>query len=173
MLHEKINKIFHYARADLLFIKKYLDIDVININDTKLASKLARTFSDKHGLKDLIKEFIGIDVSKQLQTSDFGGELTEKQLQYCAGDVIYLHKIYDGLEKTIITADSPLQACFRAIKHIFKDVPVNGFYKVSEQGFEDHDDDVIFSSESSAQAAIGIMHKRYANMVTIDIHFLV
>ena len=102
LVNEKINKIFHYARADLLFIKKYLDIDVININDTKLASKLARTFSDKHGLKDLIKEFIGIDVSKQLQTSDFGGELTEKQLQYCARDVIYLHKIYEKLKQILV-----------------------------------------------------------------------
>ena len=65
--------------------------------------------------------------------------------------------VHDGLEKTIITADSPLQACFRAIKHIFKDVPINGFYKVSEQGFEDHDDDVIFSSEEVIQALLEIM----------------
>ena len=65
-------------------------------------SKLARTFSDKHGLKDLIKEFVGIDISKQLQTSDFGGELTDKQLRYCANDVIYLHKIFEGLEKILI-----------------------------------------------------------------------
>ena len=65
--------------------------------------------------------------------------------------------VHDGLEKTIITADSPLQACFRAIKHIFKDVPVNGFNKVSEQGFEDHDDDVIFSSEEVIQALLEIM----------------
>jgi len=62
--------------------------------------------------------------------------------------------VHDGLEKTIITADSPLQACFRAIKHIFKDVPINGFYKVSEQGFEEHDDDVIFSSEEVIQALV-------------------
>ena len=99
---KSINKIFHFARADLLFIKKYLQIDVQNINDTKLASRLARTFSDKHGLKDLIKEFIGIDVSKQLQTSDFGGDLSDKQLKYCAQDVIYLHKIFDELQKILI-----------------------------------------------------------------------
>ena len=97
-----INKTFHYARSDLQFIKKYLEIDVKNIHCTKIMSKLARTFSDKHGLKDLIKEFVGIDVSKQLQTSDFGGELTDKQLRYCANDVIYLHKIYEGLEKILI-----------------------------------------------------------------------
>ena len=67
--------------------------------------------------------------------------------------------VYDGLEKTIINADSPLQACFRAIKHISKHVPVNGLYKVSEQGFEDHDDDVIFSSEEVIQALLDIMRQ--------------
>ena len=65
-------------------------------------SKIARSYSDKHGLKDLIKEFINIDISKQLQTSDFGGELTEKQLKYCAQDVVYLHKIYESLLKILI-----------------------------------------------------------------------
>ena len=65
-------------------------------------SKIARSYSDKHGLKDLIKEFIGIDINKNLQSSDFGGELSEKQLQYCAKDVIYLHKIYENLKKILI-----------------------------------------------------------------------
>ncbi|MDC3145583.1 ribonuclease D [Candidatus Pelagibacter sp.] len=102
LVDKKISKIFHFARADLLFIKKYLEIDVENINCSKIASKLARTFTDKHGLKDLIKEFIGIDISKQLQTSDFGGDLTDKQIKYCANDVIYLHKIFEGLEKILI-----------------------------------------------------------------------
>ena len=102
LVNKNINKIFHYARSDLLFIKKYLEIDVENINCSKIASKLSRTFSDRHGLKDLIKEFIGVDISKQLQTSDFGGDLTDKQLKYCANDVIYLHKIFEGLEKILI-----------------------------------------------------------------------
>tara|TARA_B100000886_G_scaffold191318_1_gene131747 strand:- start:10331 stop:10942 length:612 start_codon:yes stop_codon:yes gene_type:complete len=97
-----INKIFHYARADLQFIKKYLSTDVININCTKIMSKLARSYSDKHGLKDLIKEFVGVDISKNLQSSDFGGELSDKQLQYCAKDVIYLHKIYFELKKILL-----------------------------------------------------------------------
>ena len=101
LIDENINKIFHFARADLLFIKKYLGLNVENVNCTKIMSKLARSYSDKHGLKDLIKEFIGIDVSKQLQTSDFGGKLSEKQLQYCARDVVYLHKIYDDLNKIL------------------------------------------------------------------------
>ena len=103
--NEEINKIFHFARADLLFIKKYLGVNIENVNCTKIMSKIARSYSDKHGLKDLIKEFIGTDISKQLQTSDFGGELSEKQLKYCAQDVIYLHKIYDSLEKILQRED--------------------------------------------------------------------
>ena len=100
--NKKINKIFHYARADLLFIKKYLKSNVENINCTKIMSKLARSYSDKHGLKDLIKEFTGNDVNKSLQSSDFGGDLSEKQLQYCAKDVIYLHEIYRCLNKILV-----------------------------------------------------------------------
>ena len=96
-----INKIFHFARADLLFIKKNLKIDVLNVNCTKIMSKIARGYSDKHGLKDLVKEFIGIDISKQLQNSDFGGQLTDKQLKYCAQDVLYLHKIQSALKKIL------------------------------------------------------------------------
>ena len=69
LMNKKINKIFHFARADLLFLKKYLSVNIENVDCTKIASKIARTFTDKHGLKDLIKEFIGIDVSKQLQTT--------------------------------------------------------------------------------------------------------
>ncbi len=98
---ENIIKLFHFARADLLFIKKYLEVDVKNVHCTKVMSKIARSYSDKHGLKDLIKEFIGIDISKQLQTSDFGGELSDKQLKYCAQDVVYLHKIYASLKKIL------------------------------------------------------------------------
>ena len=99
---KSVNKIFHFARADLLFIKKYLNVSVENVNCTKVMSKIARSYSDKHGLKDLIKEFTNNDISKNLQSSDFGGELTDKQLQYCAKDVIYLHKIYEGLKKILV-----------------------------------------------------------------------
>ncbi len=95
--NKEIKKIFHYARADLLFIKKYLNVRVENIECTKIMSKIARSYSDKHGLKDLIKEFTGNDINKNLQSSDFGGELSEKQLQYCAKDVIFLHEIYNKL----------------------------------------------------------------------------
>ncbi len=97
-----ITKIFHYARSDLVFIKKYLNINVENLEDTKLQSKLVRKYSDKHGLKDLIREFAGIDISKQYQSSDFGGELNPAQLKYCANDVIYLHRINDALNKMLI-----------------------------------------------------------------------
>ena len=99
---KKVSKIFHYARADLLFIKKYLNVNVENVNCTKIMSKIARSYSDKHGLKDLIKEFTGTDISKNLQSSDFGGELSDKQLQYCAKDVVYLHEIYNNLLKILI-----------------------------------------------------------------------
>ena len=99
---KKVKKIFHFARADLTFISYHLKINVQNINCTKIKSKLARTYTDRHGLKDLIKEFVGIDVSKQHQTSDFGGELSQAQLKYCANDVIYLHKINDALDKILI-----------------------------------------------------------------------
>jgi len=99
--NNKTIKIFHYARADLLFIKKYLQIDVVNIEDTKLQSKIIRKYTDKHGLKDLIKEFIGVDISKQQQTSDFGGELSNAQIKYCANDVIYLHKINELLNNML------------------------------------------------------------------------
>ena len=86
----------------MLFIKKYLKVDVENVNCTKIMSKLARSYSDKHGLKDLVKEFTNNDINKNLQSSDFGGDLTEKQLQYCARDVIYLHKIFNSLKKILI-----------------------------------------------------------------------
>ena len=97
-----ITKIFHYARADMAHIKYYLKIETINILDTKIASKLARSYSDNHSLKTLIKEFINVDISKQFQNSDFGGELTPAQLKYCANDVIYLHKIHEELKKILV-----------------------------------------------------------------------
>ena len=99
---EKISKIFHYGRADLAYIKYYLKTETNNILDTKIASKLSRSYSDNHSLKVLIKEFVNVDISKQFQSSDFGGELTQAQLKYCANDVIYLHKIHDELNKILI-----------------------------------------------------------------------
>ncbi|MDC0947446.1 ribonuclease D [Candidatus Pelagibacter sp.] len=99
---KKITKIFHYGRADMAHIKHYLKITTENVLDTKIASKLARSYSDSHSLKVLIKEFINIDISKQFQSSDFGGKLTEAQLKYCANDVIYLHRIHEELNKILV-----------------------------------------------------------------------
>ena len=98
---EKITKIFHFSRADLAHIKYYLKTETNNVLDTKIASKLARSYSDNHSLKTLIKEFANIDISKQFQSSDFGGELSAAQLKYCANDVIYLHKIHEELYKIL------------------------------------------------------------------------
>ena len=99
--NKEITKIFHFGRADMAHIKHYLKTETNNILDTKIASKLARSYSDSHSLKTLIKEFINIDISKQFQSSDFGGELTPAQLKYCANDVIYLHKIHSELNKML------------------------------------------------------------------------
>ena len=98
---DKVTKIFHYSRADLAHIKYYLKTETNNVLDTKIASKLSRSYSDNHSLKTLIKEFINIDISKQFQSSDFGGDLSPAQLKYCANDVIYLHKIHDELYKIL------------------------------------------------------------------------
>ncbi|MDA9598554.1 ribonuclease D [Candidatus Pelagibacter sp.] len=98
---QNVTKIFHFGRADMAHIKHYLKTETKNILDTKIASKLARSYSDSHSLKTLIKEFINIDISKQFQSSDFGGELTPAQLKYCANDVIYLHKIHNELSKIL------------------------------------------------------------------------
>ena len=101
LVDENTTKIFHYGRADMAHIKYYLKTETNNILDTKIASKLARSYSDSHSLKTLIKEFINIDISKQFQSSDFGGELSPAQLKYCANDVIYLHKIHEELNKIL------------------------------------------------------------------------
>ena len=122
--NDEINKIFHFARADLLFIKKYLNTNVQNVSCTKIMSKLARSYSDKHGLKDLVKEFTGVDINKNLQSSDFGGNLTEKQIQYCAKDVIYLHQIYDSLMK-ILVREKRYELYLKTIKFIHSRVDLD------------------------------------------------
>ena len=96
-----IVKIFHYGRADIAHIKYYLKTETNNVLDTKIASKLARSYSDNHSLKTLIKEFVNIDINKQFQNSDFGGELTPSQMKYCANDVVYLHKIHNELNNIL------------------------------------------------------------------------
>ena len=114
---ENVTKIFHYGRADMSHIKYYLKTETNNILDTKIASKLARSYSDSHSLKTLIKEFANKDVSKQFQNSDFGGELTPEQLKYCANDVIYLHKIHNNLEN-ILKRENRIQLYKNCLKFL-------------------------------------------------------
>ena len=88
---ENIIKLFHFARADLLFIKKYLEVDVKNVHCTKVMSKIARSYSDKHGLKDLVKEILDIELDKNEQTSDWSRKkLTKLQIKYALNDILYL-----------------------------------------------------------------------------------
>lgn len=97
-----IIKIFHYARTDLLFLKMRLGIDTRNVYCTKIASRLARTYTDRHGLKELVREIIGESMDKSLQSSDWGREkLTEEQVTYAAYDVAYLFQIKRELEKML------------------------------------------------------------------------
>ena len=92
-------KLFHFARFDVAMMKRWMGIECAPIWCTKIASKLARTYTDRHGLKDVAREIAGADMSKTQQSSDWGSsDLTDAQLQYAASDVLYLHKIKDGLE---------------------------------------------------------------------------
>ena len=119
ILNDKnIIKIFHYARADMAHLKHYLKVNLENIQCTKIQSKISRSYSDNHSLKTLIKEFANVDVSKQFQSSDFGGELSSNQLKYCANDVIYLHRINEELTK-ILTRENRINLyndCLKFLK---------------------------------------------------------
>ena len=115
-----VTKIFHYARFDLAAIKLYLEVDCAPVYCTKIASKLVRTFTDRHGLKDLCSDLLGVTLSKQQQSSDWGAEeLTEEQLRYAASDVLYLHALREKLEVMLHregrTALS--RACFAFLPH--------------------------------------------------------
>jgi len=99
---KKIKKIFHFGRADLSFLKHHLQINVCNIFDTKIASKICRKFTNNHGLKDLAKDLIGVKLDKEMQTSDWGSEnYSDEQIKYAANDVLYLHKIKLELDKIL------------------------------------------------------------------------
>jgi ribonuclease D len=94
-----VTKLFHFARFDVAMFQRYLGVTTAPIYCTKIASKLVRTYTDKHGLKDLVKELLSVDLSKEQQSSDWGApELTEKQLAYAANDVAYLHRLKDVLD---------------------------------------------------------------------------
>ena len=92
-------KLFHYARFDVAVFRKYLGVVTTPVYCTKIASKLVRTYTDRHGLKDLVKELLNVDLSKEQQSSDWGAEvLSERQLAYAANDVAYLHRLKDVLD---------------------------------------------------------------------------
>ena len=115
-----IKKIFQFARFDLAVLNYYLKTDINNVYCTKIASKIGRTYTDKHGLKDLCKELLNIELSKQMQSSDWGAEiLTEQQINYAASDVLYLHKIKEELDKILIRENRMELAehCFKFLKH--------------------------------------------------------
>jgi ribonuclease D len=95
-------KLFHFARFDIAMFRRWLGVDCKPIYCTKIASKLVRTYTDRHGLKDLVREILGVDISKEQQSSDWGAaDLTEKQLAYAAGDVAYLHQLKTALDKML------------------------------------------------------------------------
>ena len=117
--NNKIQKIFHYARFDVAVFKYNFKINIKNIYCTKIASKLVRTYTDKHGYKDLCGELLGKSISKTEQSSDWGGELTKDQQKYAATDVLYLHKIKDKLDKMLLREKriKLAKACFDFIQY--------------------------------------------------------
>jgi ribonuclease D len=111
-----ILKIFHFARFDLAVLYKRLGVMPSPVYCTKIASRIARTYSDKHGLKDLVREVLGIDLSKQQQLSDWGAEtLTDAQLAYAASDVLHLHALKEKLDAILVREGRAdlAAACFR------------------------------------------------------------
>jgi ribonuclease D len=112
----RLLKIFHFARFDLAMLSKALGVMPEPVYCTKIASRLARTYTDKHGLKDLVKEVLGHDLSKQQQSSDWGAaELSDAQVSYAAADVIYLHALKDRLDAMLARErrDALAAACFK------------------------------------------------------------
>jgi ribonuclease D len=103
LTNPRIVKLFHFARFDIAAIEKGLGIVTAPVICTKIASKLVRTYTDRHGLKDLCRDLAGVEISKQQQTSDWGApELTQDQLNYAASDVLYLHVIWEKLQALLV-----------------------------------------------------------------------
>lgn len=120
IIDEKKCKIFHYARFDIAIINKYLKITFNNIYCTKIASKIARTYTDSHGLKELCRELLNISISKQQQSSDWGADLlSNDQREYAAKDVLYLHQLRNKLNKMLTREDRMkfVNACFEFLPH--------------------------------------------------------
>ena len=117
--NHKIEKIFHYARFDVGVFKYNFKIKISNIYCTKIASKLVRTYTDKHGYKDLCFELLKKSISKNEQSSDWGGDLTKEQQIYAATDVLYLHKIKEKLNKMLVREkrEELAKGCFEFIEY--------------------------------------------------------
>ena len=129
--NDQITKIGHYLRYDVSGLEYFLKCNVKNIFDTKLASKLCRTYTQNHGLKDLVMEFCGKKLDKRLGSSDWNksiNELTDAQLQYCSNDVIYLHKIKGELHKMLVRENriELYEKCIQFLKTRVK-LDQNGF----------------------------------------------
>ncbi len=115
---ETVTKLFHFARFDVAMIERYLGVVSQPLYCTKIASKLARTFTDRHGLRDLCRDLLGIDLAKEQQMSDWGSdELTERQLAYAASDVLHLHDIRARLDEMLAREGRAelAEACFRFV----------------------------------------------------------
>lgn len=111
----KVLKLFHFGRYDIAMILRWMGVEVAPVWCTKIASKLARTYTDRHGLKDVAREVAGVELSKAQQSSDWGSAaLSDAQMQYAASDVLYLHKIKAGLEAMLVREGrlELAQACF-------------------------------------------------------------
>ena len=134
--NNKVQKIFHYARFDVAVFKYNFKINIKNIYCTKIASKLVRTYTDKHGYKDLCSELLNKNISKIEQSSDWGGELTKDQQKYAATDVLYLHQIKNKLDAMLIreNRNKLAKACFDFIQYR-TDLDINGW---SEQDIFKH-----------------------------------
>ena len=128
-----ITKIFHFARFDVALLRHALGVAVAPLWCTKIASRLVRTYTDRHGLKDLIREVLGFEISKQQQSSDWGApELSEAQIEYAASDVLHLHAVKEALEARLRREGrlALAEACFRFI-------PVRA--ELDLLGFDDED----------------------------------
>jgi ribonuclease D len=136
---DKDQKIFHFARFDLAIIKKYLNIDIENVFCTKIASKLVRTYTDSHGLKDLCRELLNVNLSKQQQSSDWGsGVLSNDQQEYAARDVLYLHQLRTKLSNML-----EREKRMKMAKTLFKFLPTR--IELDLMGFGDEHKSDIFA----------------------------
>jgi ribonuclease D len=112
---QKVTKIFHFGRFDIAMLNRAFGVEIAPVYCTKIASKLCRTYTDRHGLKDLVRELLGIELSKQQQSSDWAAEeLSEAQLAYAASDVLYLHQLREKLDMMLAREGrtSIAQSCF-------------------------------------------------------------